>query len=344
MPIVGISDKIRFQRGGKIRLGEKVAAYNGKRRPSKTEYMIFAPDDPDYIGALHEKYGDRPKVLPIAFVSDDEEEVFPHYYKLYSKGSGLLCKGDGEVAHRVQEGSVDYEETACPGPENCKYALSKGNGKSACGRHASLQFRLRNEDSLFVWQINTTSINSILNVNGAIKMIRQLCGQIAGVPLLLRLVPREIIIPDTKKKSLAYVLQLSTDPTAKGVNGDLLALEHVEAPLPSEEIDDLLVPDCEVDDDGVIAEAEVVTDTLRDDPEVQEAMASSGFTPAKQGALYSSAESGNWPKEQLLKIIGTNQKQAAQSTNVQQPKKQAAPTRAPIEVDAVPAGNPGDLF
>jgi len=124
-------------------------------------------------------------MLPV----DDPHIVFAQAYKLYGRTRGLKCKGDGERAVRLlcakcgkmqcgcENAGVTMTDWKCPCP-----LLESGE----CKPIASLMVMLPEISPAGVWQIDTSSYHSIVDVNSAIAQdgyIRALCGRIAMVPL-----------------------------------------------------------------------------------------------------------------------------------------------------------------
>ena len=79
MPIKDFKGKSRIPRLGKIRLGIKVPGTKSEY-PKATDYFVC----PEEVKAV---YGEKPKRLNIAFHSEELEEVFPQYYKLYGRST-----------------------------------------------------------------------------------------------------------------------------------------------------------------------------------------------------------------------------------------------------------------
>ena len=77
----------------------------------------------------------------------------------------------------------------------------------------NLKFILPEIPGIGVWQINTGSINSILNINSCAKVIKRAFGRISLIPLTLSLEPIEVNNPESGKKLTAYVLNLRTSIT-----------------------------------------------------------------------------------------------------------------------------------
>lgn len=202
MAIKGVSDIRRLPRLGKIRLGEKALAQSGKEYPKAVDYFICPPE-------VQKVYGEKPRVLDIMFPVDDPNVFFSQWYKRYGKTTGLLCKGDGETAityidpetgEKLADDEGKMVEIECT-PEECEWYRLKH-----CRRLANLQFLLPKVPGLGVFQIDTTSFYSIININSALDMIRAVAGRVHMLPLQLVLKPQEVT-PDGRKKTV-YIMDL----------------------------------------------------------------------------------------------------------------------------------------
>ncbi|MFD1676075.1 hypothetical protein [Alicyclobacillus fodiniaquatilis] len=208
MPIKGRSEIVRIPRVGKIHLGIKVS--NGDSQyPKAVDYFVVKEDESTSATAaeaFHTVYGDAPKEIRIAFPSNNPENFFPQFLSSYRKAGGrseLYCKGDGEMARRV-DGQGGYAEIPCAYRDCPIYQEKK------CKELGLLQFFLPDVPGIGVWQIDTTSFFSTVNLNSSIEMLLQLTGgKIAMLPLTLRLKP-QTVSPDGRSKTV-YVLELATD-------------------------------------------------------------------------------------------------------------------------------------
>ena len=214
MPINGLTETRRIPRLGKIHLGfrDPVKGY-----PVRTKYFVFPKDHPQYKELVN-LYGPEPTELPILIPVEDSEKWYSQFYRAYSQSRGLICKGDGiEATRMVVKGTTDIpwkdedpkrplevemKTMECAGRNCPMYQMKK------CGEVANLQFLLPEVPGLGVWQIDTGSINSIININSAAELIRNIYGKIAMIPLLLTLEPKETNNPETKKKQTVYVMNL----------------------------------------------------------------------------------------------------------------------------------------
>lgn len=197
MPIKDLSNKKRIPRLGKIRLGIRKQKQGGGEYPTAVDYFV-CPEE------IKKVYGDKPKRLNIAFHSDDSAEIFPQYYKRYGASKGLICKGDGETANCVNTKTGELEEIECSGRE-CEYYQDK-----ACKEIANLMFMVLGINRLGVYQLDTSSVNTIMNVNGGIDMIKNMTnGKLSMIPCFLDVISHDAQVKG--KKRTVYVLRLEPD-------------------------------------------------------------------------------------------------------------------------------------
>jgi len=193
MPINELSKRRRLPRLGKIRLGIKektsVPCKCKEKNPDKKPVLtcricegtgyIFRPKEVDYFVCPPEVqaiYGEKPKELPIMFPVENEEVFFQQWYMRYGYGV-LKCIGDGINARTWDEEKNGFRTIPCP----CEQLENK-----RCMRQALLQFLLYEVPGAGVWQINTSSKNSIIDINSGIEYIRSLCERIRMIPLVLK--------------------------------------------------------------------------------------------------------------------------------------------------------------
>lgn len=172
--IEGLSDRRRFPRLGKIRLGVKaISKKTGAEYPKETEYFVV----PEEVAKV---YGDKPTELDVMFPVDDKESVFPQALKFYGKSRGLKCIGNGVTARWINE-EGEMEERDCP----CE------NYGKGCLRRANLLIILPKVNIGGVYQIDIGSYHSIIDINSGLDYVKALIGRFAMVPLKLKRLPRE---------------------------------------------------------------------------------------------------------------------------------------------------------
>ncbi|MGD9276317.1 MAG: hypothetical protein PVJ67_04040 [Candidatus Pacearchaeota archaeon] len=247
MPIKDFQGRGRIPRLGKIRLGIKKQGTKSDY-PSAVDYFVC----PIEVRAV---YGDKPKKLQIAFHSDSLEEVFPQYYKRYGKSTGLVCKGDGEIANCINTDTGEFEEIDCRG-RDCEFYK-----KNKCKAIGNLYFMIRGVKRFGVYQLDTSSYNTILNVNGGIEYAKKLTGgRLATLPFILEVVPQEVN-PEGKKKTV-YVLHLEADvdkmmKALENPSKDILSLEGPSIPEGKDIEEDL-------HEKGLVKSIKVTVDELKD--------------------------------------------------------------------------------
>jgi len=242
MPIEGVSEIVRIPRLGKIHLGIKVQSKSNKEvlYPKATDYFVC----PEEVIAV---YGREPKELDVLFPVEDPELFAPQFYRAYSLSQGLVCIGTGIDCNRkvdIDTGAIadhstktwEWKESVC-NPQDCPEYEQK-----RCRRVMNLQFMLPNVPGLGVYQIDTSSFHSIVNINSTIKMLKAILGRCQGIPLTLALGPVTVSPPGIKQKTV-YIMHLKKNiKIAELARVAMLPVSQVlaiEAPDVEEPPDDL---------------------------------------------------------------------------------------------------------
>jgi hypothetical protein len=192
--IKDISDRRRLPRLGKVRLGYKVRNQNGmtdKCKHKEEEVCMFCshPVETEYFvcpSEVREKYGEKPTELDVMLPVNEQSVIFPQRYIWYGQTKGPKCIGNGQEAQRSNNGEVVTMECPCE-------KLESGE----CTQRASLQVILPKVNMGGVYQIDTTSYHSIVDINSGMAyiaaMMKQLIGEerFAMIPLVLKRIARE---------------------------------------------------------------------------------------------------------------------------------------------------------
>ncbi len=271
MPIVGLSDqKPRFERLGKIKMGVKRPDTGA---PQAVRYFVLPTDEDvangkaraDAVKAMRDQFGPEPTELPIYIPCENIELWAPQYLKRYSKTRGLTCKGTGkgpvlmrlvdtdtgDFANRnTKEGHTTIVHNVQCDKETCPEYI-----EGRCKEVMCLQFILPTIPGLGVWQIDTSSSNSIKNINSQDYLIKYFYDRISGIPLILTTEPHVVQTPEGRQRTV-YVLHIRTTATmnqllqymtsrAKLLEAGRSAIAQIEGlPAPEEaEIPELLFPD-----------------------------------------------------------------------------------------------------
>ena len=170
--INGISNRRRMPIIGKIRLGVKVSGPSGFY-PKETPHFVV----PEEVAKV---FGAQPKELEVMFVSNDPTVNCPQALRWYGESAGLQCIGNNQVARRLNQDTWKTESRSCP----CE-KLESGE----CGPRANLIFMIPKVSSGGLFQIDSSSINSMEKINSYFDFLALTLGRIAMIPLKLRRVP-----------------------------------------------------------------------------------------------------------------------------------------------------------
>jgi hypothetical protein len=187
---------------------------------------------PELLTAMGLQPEGQPRELEIMFPGEDVEKIAPQFYRRYS-AKGLTCEGDGQFCtmrlvdadkgciadHTAQNVVLDRSGAIpCAGKECTEYKSKP----QRCKECMNLIFLLPALPGAGIWQLDTSSVYSIMNINSQIGkagpgvpegFIRDMMHhRISFIPLVLSLVKKEIVNPDDPKhnKKTINVLSLNT--------------------------------------------------------------------------------------------------------------------------------------
>jgi hypothetical protein len=298
--IPGISEKRRLRRLGRIRLGKKEVNKSGHGdHPVALDHFNFE-DAPELL----KLFGDKCKEIEIILPNERVDAFFPQNRKAY-RTSGLFCRSEGDVATRVNVGLSDGVKNSSKVPKNqpldpegarfiaeqglnvgvnemfdmpcageaCPFTLQK-----FCKPIGRFLFIIPKAPRVGVYEISTTSFNSIVELNSSIDTVMGIAGRISMIPLMLRLVPKETKVPKTGMPKTIYHLVLEF----AGRFDQLAAYARVKE-IPLDQLPTRLELDREVPDDlvpqggaklteeiGAGAEPEAVEQPSQPDPEPEQ--------------------------------------------------------------------------
>lgn len=196
--IKGLTEKRRMPRLGKIGMGLRKVTAQGKEYPSETDHFVFDEEDLRRWPKIGETCGENPRELKIMFPAESQDVIFPQANKFYGSTQGLKCKGDGSqemIGTATRWLCVACGKMACQCKDRrtietevtCPCDLLDGR---QCKPVGCLMFVLYEVTMAGVWQVDTSSYHSIIDVNSYLDFVRMLCGRVKGVPLVLKRVER----------------------------------------------------------------------------------------------------------------------------------------------------------
>ncbi|KKK61697.1 hypothetical protein LCGC14_3011730, partial [marine sediment metagenome] len=222
--IQGLSEIKRLPRLGKIRLGIRVKKKAKDDRckhgaedtcmyctyPKETSYFVV----PDEVAKARDKdknnkiiYGKQPTELDVMLPVNDLAIVFPQALEYYGMGAGLKCTGNGKTALRMNEDTRIMERRECP----CEY-LDQGK----CTKRGHLAVILFNVSMGGIYQIDTSSFNSIVDINSSLAYIEGMIGRFAKVALKLKRNPIET--HHDGKRQTHYTMRIELEGDVAFVN------------------------------------------------------------------------------------------------------------------------------
>lgn len=190
----GIDVRPRVPRCGKIHLGEKGVTQKGKQYPKSLPYFRVPDEIKKYVG-------ERPTELGVRFPYSNPMDNVSYYFRRYGTGGICRCIGDGQTAMELGEDG-QMHEIECLG-EGCPMVTDP---KPKCRKVAKLSVILPDVPGIGVWQIDTASINTVLDLLGQMALVRSQGAPITGVPFVLKRIPKQVA-PDGKAKTV-HVLTL----------------------------------------------------------------------------------------------------------------------------------------
>jgi hypothetical protein len=229
--IKGLENRVRVVELGKIKIGKKADddAGRGWRAPQKLDHFVITTMERDAKGDLkpdtrlmqalanEQKCSpDQLKEIPIAFLSDDIEDVFPTAYVAYM---GKVCVGrsDGETITWLADPKKNWEPLKEPRVventnrfvETHTYKDKRGNDIRLFKPHGTLNCVIAAADAKWggVYKLRTTSIISIEQIYSGLVQVQQLTrGFLRNVPL--RIVVRPMQVAPNGNATTVYVVHV----------------------------------------------------------------------------------------------------------------------------------------
>ena len=128
------------------------------------------------------------------FPGDDINKLFPQELKMYRKGGGLFCAGNGEVARRWDENG-ELKDRPCP----CEYL--EGD-KPQCKPTGVFHFMIPEVKGFGVWQMVVHGKSAIRSLNSGLDHALATYLGLMGIPFLLKLEVEETQRFDEKKREM----------------------------------------------------------------------------------------------------------------------------------------------
>lgn len=126
--------------------------------------------------------------VPIKLFFNKTENALGIKYQAFSTDGVPVCSGNGKSAMRLSkaaDATDTYEQHPCPGTEQCAFASL---GDVQCRRQVKMTVQIDGQDdSLSVFEVRSSSLNSYRTLQAQLKMIEYRFGGLRHVPLKLQL-------------------------------------------------------------------------------------------------------------------------------------------------------------
>ncbi|MGV0793053.1 recombination directionality factor [Mycolicibacterium sp. XJ1819] len=218
---------------GRIRIGQQVAANNGKKRPTKLTTFRLTSADRTRIQQAAMLYGGQPQEWDapagkqwevitetdaLNVVVPPSDMAFSQHYELWS-GGGCQRRCNGQF------------ESISDGPCVCD------PDKRECAIHTRLSVMLRDLPGLGVWRIDTSGYYAAVELQGAVEVVQMAAGAGQMLPAKMRLDQRMIKRPGAATKRFAVpVLDIEVSPAQLLAGGAVTMIDStpgtiaIEAP------------------------------------------------------------------------------------------------------------------
>lgn len=218
----------RIREAGRIRIGQQVAAQNGKTRPAKLEHFRLTSQDRRAIDQAAGMFGGTPqpwdapsgRQWEVVTESDELDVIVPpsdmafsQHYELWS-GGGCQRRCDG-----VTETIGDQPCVCDPEDRECK-------------PHTRLSVMFRDLAGLGVWRLDTQGYYAAVELSGAVQVVQAAAGAGVMLPARLRLEQRQVKRPGQPTRNFAVpILDVEVTPAQLlGGQGGGMALHSGAAP------------------------------------------------------------------------------------------------------------------
>lgn len=202
---------------GNIKIGDK----NTNGCPMSLDYFRATGD---YAKEFHDSYGDRPTVIKVAFLSDNDFESCHERMEIY-KGSKLYASGDGENFTLYSEKDKGFVTKVIPEDKLNDFlafveAKVQDNPKyKIVWQHVlTLRFMILGVSGIMgVWQFSTRAGKStIKNIIGTYDKVKELGGTVTRT--LFDLKVQKVVSNKYGNKNKFPVVSLIPNMTAESLN------------------------------------------------------------------------------------------------------------------------------
>ena len=208
MPIIGLTDRpASFPQIGILRKG----APKPERGPGRDlKHFRFDTDDTDAAGRFRTVYGDEPTSVRVFLPFATAAENFEAWQEHWTAGA-LQHRCDGKTCVLWLNGQRYSQQ-----PKPCPHEKLDAHERDRCKPTGRLKVVIPELRRLAYVTVLTGSIHDIIALTEQLQALEALRGDLRGIPMVLRRVPREISMPGTNGKRTRmekWLLSIEAAPT-----------------------------------------------------------------------------------------------------------------------------------
>lgn len=220
MSLVGVQR--RFRELGRIRLGEKGVAKNGKSYPKKLSGFRLTSPSRDLLLIAADLYGGEVRKWDDAPGQGDQWELYigDRVDILLPPGEPLtqsfeLWSGGGCVRRCNGLATTDGEPCLCPVEIEARMAGAAALPATACKPTTRLSVLLPRIPDIGVWRMETHGYNAAVELPGTVDLLRALSEEGNLIPAFLRIEQRTSVRGGETRHFVVPVLELPTVTVAE---------------------------------------------------------------------------------------------------------------------------------
>jgi len=204
MAIKGLThQQPQFPQIGSLRKGKR----DEQGRPMDLDYFRFTSEIPGVEETFTSIYGEEPRLINVFLPHQTTDENWQAWNEEYV-ASGLVHRCDGEFVVRYRDAQTGTYVTPEPNTIKCPYASGEKERTQGQGCHPTgrLQVVVRELKRFAYVMVTTSAFNDIPKLDGQLRALEGIYGDLRGIPMQLRRLPSKISTPKSEKRDGKWVL------------------------------------------------------------------------------------------------------------------------------------------
>jgi hypothetical protein len=170
------------------------------------DYFRFTSEVPGVAETFNDIYGEEPRLINVFLPHQTTDENWEAWNEEYV-ASGLVHRCDGEYVVRYRDAQTGTYVTPEPNTIKCPYASGEKERTQGQGCHpvGRLQVVVRELKRFAYVMVITSAFNDIPKLDGQLRALEGIYGDLRGIPMQLRRVPSKISTPKSEKRDGQWV-------------------------------------------------------------------------------------------------------------------------------------------